>query len=49
MILIVGVYESNKTDEWISDSLSEDVREGVYNRMEEEDQEALVMFTKEIQ
>ena len=47
--LIVGVYESNKTDEWISDSLSEDVREGVYNRMEEEKQEALAMFTKEIQ
>jgi hypothetical protein len=47
--LIVGVYESNKTDEWISDSLSEDVYEGVYNRMEEEKQEALAMFTKEIQ
>ena len=47
--LIVGVYESNKTDEWISDSLSEDVYEGVYNRMEEEKQEALSMFTKEIQ
>lgn len=47
--LIVGVYESNKTDEWISDALSEDVREGVYNRMEEEKQEALSMFTKEIQ
>lgn len=46
--LIVGVYESNKTDEWISDALSEDVREGVYNRMEEEKQEALAMFTKEI-
>ena len=46
--LIVGVYESNKTDEWISDSLSEDVYEGVYNRMEEEKQEALSMFTKEI-
>lgn len=47
--LIVGVYESNKTDEWISDALSADVREGVYNRMEEEKQEALAMFTKEIQ
>lgn len=47
--LIVGIYESNKTDEWISDSLSEDVYEGVYNRMEEEKQEALSMFTKEIQ
>lgn len=47
--LIVGVYESNKTSEWISDALSEDVREGVYNRMEEEKQEALAMFTKEIQ
>ena len=43
------MYESNKTDEWISDALSADVREGVYNRMEEEKQEALAMFTKEIQ
>lgn len=47
--LIVGVYESNKTDEWISPRLSADVYEGVYNRMEEEKQEALSMFTKEIQ
>lgn len=47
--LIVGVYESNKTDEWISPRLSADVYEGVYNRMEEEKQEALAMFTKEIQ
>ena len=46
--LIVGVYESNKTDEWISDALSADIYESVYNRMEEEKQEALAMFTKEI-
>ena len=46
--LIVGVYESNKSSEWISSSLSYDVRQGVYSRMDSEKQEALTMFTKEI-
>lgn len=46
--LIVGVYESNKTDEWISPRLGDDVRQGVFNRMDNEKQEALSMFTKEI-
>ena len=46
--LIVGVYESNKSSEWISSSLSYDVRQGVYHRMDSEKQEALTMFTKEI-
>ena len=46
--LIVGVYESNKTDEWISPHLGDDVRQGVFNRMDNEKQEALSMFAKEI-
>lgn len=41
-------YESNKSSEWISASLSYDVRQGVYSRMDSEKQEALTMFTKEI-
>ena len=46
--LIVGIYESNKSDEWISPRLSYDVRQGVYDRMDNEKQEALAMFMKEI-
>lgn len=46
--LIVGIYESNKSDEWISPRLSDDVRQGVYDRMDHEKQEALSMFMKEI-
>lgn len=46
--LIVGVYESNKSDEWISPRLGYDVRQGVYDRMDNEKQEALAMFMKEI-
>lgn len=46
--LIVGVYESNKSDEWISPRLSYDVRQGVYDRMDNEKQEAIAMFMKEI-
>ena len=46
--LIVGIYESNKSDEWISSLLGYDVRQGVYNRMDNEKQEALAMFMKEI-
>lgn len=46
--LIVGIYESNKSDEWISPRLSYDVRQGVYDRMDSEKQEALAMFMKEI-
>ena len=46
--LIVGVYESNKSDEWISPRLDYDVRQGVYDRMDNEKQEALAMFMKEI-
>ena len=46
--LIVGIYESNKSDEWISPRLSDDVRQGVYDRIDNEKQEALAMFMKEI-
>mgnify|MGYP001737395445 FL=1 len=46
--LIVGIYEANKSDEWISPRLSYDVRQGVYDRMDNEKQEALAMFMKEI-
>ncbi len=46
--LIVGIYESNKSDEWISPRLGYDVRQGVYDRMDNEKQEALAMFMKEI-
>ena len=46
--LIVGIYESNKSDKWISPRLRYDVRQGVYDRIDNKKQEALAMFMKEI-
>lgn len=46
--LIVGVYEANKSDEWISPRLSADVYAGVYARMDSEKADALAMFKEEL-
>ena len=46
--MINGTYESNKSDEWISPRLSQDIYESVYNRMDVEKAEALAAFTAEI-
>lgn len=46
--MINGTYESNKSDEWISSRLSQDIYESVYNRMDVEKAEALAAFTAEI-
>lgn len=46
--LIVGIYEANKSDEWISRRLSDDVRAGVYARMDAEKADALEMFKAEL-
>ncbi len=47
--LIVAIYNTNKSSEWISASLSEDVRNGVLSRMDAEQSEALKMFSDELE
>ena len=46
--LIAGVYEANKSDEWISPRLSDDVYQSIYNRMDSEKSDALTMFINEL-